>query len=99
MGNTRNSPDIGAIEYQLPLNTNSFEEVKLNLYPNPTNGEIKFVNRYETEIAEIFTVFGQLIKSFELKNGENELDLSNLSSGIYFVKIGTTTEKIIKNSH
>ena len=98
-GNTRNIPDIGAIEYQAPLNINGFEKKLLNLYPNPTNGEIKFVNSNEIEIAEIFNIFGQLTKTFNLISGENRLDISNISDGIYFVKIGVNTDKIIKKSH
>ncbi len=98
-GNTRNNPDIGAVEYQTPLNINSFELDNVNLYPNPTKGEIKIVNTQEVETAEIFNVFGQLSKTFALKKRENILDLSNLSDGLYFVKIGLKTEKIIKISH
>jgi hypothetical protein len=32
----------------------------------------------------------------EMKDKREELDLSNLSSGVYFIRIGSFTKKLIK---
>ena len=76
----------------------------LNFYPNPvTNGKLYITskNNEDKQIA-IFDVLG---KKMEVKiNNENsnnlQLDLSNASTGIYFVKIQSnnqiTTKRITK---
>jgi hypothetical protein len=100
-GNPRNDLDIGAVEYQNPLSANAFEKSSHDLIisPNPINGIVNFVNNGKSETIEIYNVFGQLIISFNLENGVNKLDLSNLSEGVYFVKNKKYTMKIIKNSN
>lgn len=75
--------------------TLSIEEQVLNqfsLYPNPSSGRVEV--SFDTNIGQnvevqIFDINGRILKSFEVKNPSNQFgfDLSDLSSGVYFVKL------------
>lgn len=72
------------------------------IYPNPSSG--KFMITATSEIKEIFVfdVLGDIVLKTELNTNEiKQIDLSDKSNGIYFVKInvnGTTlTRKIVKD--
>ena len=75
-------------------------EESIGLFPNPTNGkcEIKMVNGNPLTI-EVYNMFGK--KVHEMNNWKNSstIDLSLLTSGIYFLQIKTTngnsTKKIV----
>jgi len=74
----------------------SLPEQKL-FFPNPANDYI-FVEMGATEpdlAVEIYELTGKLIKSFPLVETEKGLDISELEKGLYFVKIGTETQKLI----
>ena len=77
----------------------------VRVFPNPTTGELRITN-YELRIkdVEVFDVYGRKQKAErrkgEKENGKVVMDISELHSGIYFVKIttekGAVTKKIVK---
>lgn len=68
----------------------------VSIYPNPTSGIITVKGKEGSQI-QVFNSIGELILSTELKNETIELDLSNQSNGIYFIRVGSATNKIIKD--
>lgn len=87
------------------LSANSFEANQVAIYPNPSNGifNIGFGNLSPNKI-EVYDISGKLIlqkNSLEVTNNQTNIDLSNTSTGVYFVKISTDnntiTKRIIKN--
>ncbi|MBK7140009.1 MAG: T9SS type A sorting domain-containing protein [Bacteroidetes bacterium] len=73
-------------------NTNAVNEMNISLFPNPNNGH--FVVNYTALVTKnttvnIFDIYGKLVNStdFTLNEGQNtlELNLDNLSNGIYFL--------------
>lgn len=77
-------------------NNNSFQ-----FYPNPTSGVIynKFMND-DIKMYSISDVTGKVLKQETSFSNKGRIDLSNLSNGIYFIRIetdnNTFTSKIIK---
>lgn len=78
----------------LAVNENSIQSIQV--YPNPTQGIIKFGS--ENQHVALLNVTGkQLVKAFT-----NQLDLTRFDSGVYFIQLmnenGTilSTEKVIK---
>ncbi|MDY7394678.1 spondin domain-containing protein [Aureibaculum sp. 2210JD6-5] len=78
-------------------------ERAVSVYPNPSNGEIS-INNIGTHIlekAEIFSVNGQKVKEFKQISKNNNLNITSLQSGLYFIKLksdrGSTVKKIIVN--
>ncbi len=68
----------------------SDKELKLTLYPNPTSDWITLSNVPSNCTITIFDLYGQLLitKKSESLNSDITLDVSNLKSSIYLIKIG-----------
>lgn len=71
--------------------------LKVTLYPNPTKERFTIATDAEIATVEIYSTQGQKVLTATQKN----IDISNLASGIYFVKIETaektqTIQKIVK---
>lgn len=69
----------------------------LAMYPNPGNGLVYFSEPYRGTVS-VYSLTGDLLYTEDLKEAR-QLDLRNLSSGVYFVKLqgkeGTLTERLV----
>ncbi|MBC7557552.1 MAG: T9SS type A sorting domain-containing protein [Chryseobacterium sp.] len=70
-------------------------------YPIPSDNELIIfdaLNDGDTGSIEIYSTTGQKISSQNVKqnNGEIILNIQSLATGVYFYKIGTTSNKFIK---
>lgn len=85
---------LGVNEYS--LNANS-----VKLYPNPTDDKVTIVNKSSIKInsATIIDANGRLIQKLTLNenNGEMTISLKSLPSGVYFIKLNSDKEEIIKS--
>jgi len=95
--------DIFLLKLSESLATNKNKIDDFWVYPNPTNDFITldFSNYNDVELyAEMFNILGQKVKVFENISPSEKLDLSELTSGIYLIKINyngeTQTIKIKK---
>ena len=76
---------------------------KISLYPNPVNDKltIKIPNLYAVTNAAIYSLTGSKVKIFSIKQTTQNLDISSLNKGIYFLKVENNkkveTFKIVKN--
>lgn len=68
---------------------------QLNIYPNPV-GDICFVEAVSSGVLSIYTISGQLIKNHILIQGNNELNMSELTSGLYIAKFNEGVFKLRK---
>jgi len=68
---------------------------KKHIYPNPVINEINVYGE-ENDVMRIFQVDGQLVGQFQLKKGNNNIKLNNMSPGIYVVKTNTQHQTFIK---
>jgi hypothetical protein len=80
------------------LNDNIFNAV--NMFPNPAKDVVQFSkNSNELLDVEIFDTLGKSLMKF--KNVQNELNISTLGTGIYFVKmtlgVKAATKKLVVN--
>jgi len=66
------------------------------IYPNPNNGKITIVSTQQEKTISITNSFGQLIYLADMMEEKTEIDLSKAARGIYFVRMGTTIKKIVK---
>jgi subtilisin family serine protease len=79
------------------VNTTEF-----TIFPNPVQNQLKFLTNQDLSSmasVEIFNALGQSVFQAKMPN-DRQLNVSNLSSGMYFVKVSDgnqfTTKKIIK---
>lgn len=76
-----------------------FSEEEFSVYPNPASSIVNITVSpgvlIGTKQYHLFNAYGQTIGNFEIVNGVNQIDVSNLTNGIYFLKIGNTAKKIV----
>ena len=66
----------------------------LRVFPNPTTEKIRLSAKTTLTRLALYDVYGKLILKKE--NDTENLDVSHLNSGIYFLEIYSNTEKVIK---
>lgn len=86
-------------KYQDPtLTLNEFDNHEFALFPNPTTDSFTIKSNDVINSVSIFDVQGKTVKSFS--NGLVTYSISDLNSGLYFVRIksskGGTTKKLLK---
>jgi len=80
-------------DFDVPLIENSI----YSFYPNPASDFITIDLVDNSDIAlSLFDVSGTEVYKQEIKNKSTEIDLTTLSAGIYFLKLGSKIEKFIK---
>ncbi|MDW5290818.1 T9SS type A sorting domain-containing protein [Formosa sp. PL04] len=85
----------------LSISNNTDIETKFLVYPNPVSDIITIdFKSSNTAKMQIIDYLGKTVISDEIQNGTKSIDLSHLSSGLYFIKVSdkqeTFTRKIIK---
>ena len=64
-----------------------------NIYPNPTSGLVNIISEGEQSVT-IFNMVGQRV--FEgCCNGEMQIDMKRFGAGIYAVKVGNETQRVV----
>jgi len=82
------------------LPSQSFELQNIVLYPNPSKGIFNVaLGTIEPTTIEVYDLTGKIIwfkKDIIVSNSEVLLDLSNISQGVYFVKITANKQSTVK---
>ena len=77
------------------INDNYMTDV--NVYPNPVKDRLYIETSTQTQSIEIYDVYGRLqVTKTPSHQGDLSVDVSDLNSGIYFVKIKTEEGNIVK---
>lgn len=77
-----------AVLETISIQENLFEETYV--YPNPTNGKLSIDRPKEGKsVVSIISLSGKIVKLIEIYNKHSEIDLGNLSEGVYFIEINT----------
>ncbi len=81
------------------LNISEIEENNINIYPNPVDDNLYFngINFNNNSAISIYNVLGKKILEATINN-DKPIDVSNLTSGLYFIKFNTLSKtfKILK---
>jgi len=73
-------------------------ENDLRIYPNPiTNGKlfVELPNEIENVLIQIYDLSGKLVLTQTANHPKTEINVSHLQKGVYIVKFGTTTTRIV----
>lgn len=72
------------------LANNEFDKDAFNIYPNPTVSVLNIESKITAPLdLEFYDINGKLIKTKKLENQNQQVDVSNFFSGIYFIKISS----------
>jgi len=72
---------------------NTFTENKLNCYPNPAKNNIQIdyaIKGRPTSSSvkvTVYNILGNVVKTKEINSSQNNLDISELNSGVYFYQV------------
>jgi hypothetical protein len=97
---SRNPCNVNWFQFsETTLGVEKNENYSFQIYPNPVNNILK-IRKAEDANVQLFDSFGKLLLTSEIVKDDYELNVSALSSGIYFIKINrggkNTSKKIIK---
>gem|GEM_PF-2022662 len=86
--------------FEVSTGIGELDSVNLKVYPNPTDGRVtvNFSNeRKQGSVIQVYDIFGRLVQEInQTGNNEVNIDLSNHSNVIYFLKVDGQTVKVIK---
>ena len=76
-------------------------EASFNIYPNPVSDKLYIETEVEIEEVVVYDVFGrQQVTEIPSHQGDLSIDVADLNSGVYFVKVvtenGETVQRFIK---
>ena len=78
-------------------------EASLNIYPNPVNDKLYIESESEIKEVVVYDVYGRVqnLRNSETQQLSNSIDVTDLNSGVYFVKVvtenGETVKRILKH--
>lgn len=81
------------------LSVNGFDNKQVTIYPNPTSSKINLSLNFSKPLKyELYSTLGKQLIVGSIKSSHQEIDLSNLPSNIYFLKLGNQVFKILKSN-
>ncbi|MAP79647.1 MAG: hypothetical protein CL526_01035 [Aequorivita sp.] len=73
----------------LLLGTNQVSQTTTAFYPNPVQDVLHLNLKEAIDAVEVYTVTGQRVSNITINNTHTEIDFSNLTSGVYLVKVAS----------
>lgn len=90
--------DLGT--HTLSVSVNVLNETNVTLYPNPVQSNELYFNSNTPLNVEVYAITGKLILSKNLKNSSKSIEISDLNTGLYIVKMtndfGVQVKKLIR---
>ena len=84
--------------YTITIVDDAVEEMtaSFNVYPNPVNDRLYIETEAEVKEVVVYDVYGRRQQTTD--NGQQTLsiDVTNLSNGVYFVKVVTENGEVVK---
>jgi len=70
------------------------EDINVSVYPNPANNTVTINTNMDDEATlEILTLEGKVVKSEVLKSNSTEVNVSDLTNGIYLLNISNSSSR------
>lgn len=87
------------IKLEKSLSTDTFALTNVSVYPNPASSEFSInLEDYKNTKAHVIDMLGRTLKTANLSGKSTTINVSNLSSGVYFVQLqkGNSLSKALK---
>lgn len=89
------SSPAGPVTVEITVSITENNEIAFVLYPNPAENIVTIESVKDAEI-KIYSVNGQLVSQQNIAEGINNIDISELNAGLYFINVNGTMVKIVK---
>ena len=90
----------GIVNVTDPLSINDYNIIQLDVYPNPASEIVNIKLNILNEVAdlEIYNMLGKVVmkKSYDFNSGNLPLNISELSSGVYILKVSNSDSSSFK---
>ena len=91
-----NSPENMLVPESGPLSISEDDKIDFGLYPNPAKDVVTIKSANNITSIDVLNINGQLISTKKINSKNYQLSVSNLSSGIYFIKVHFNNTKTVK---
>ena len=83
--------EITKVEFKTTTESVAELDANFNVYPNPVNDKLYIETDAEIEEDVIYDIYGRVqnLRNSETQKLRNSIDVTNLNSGVYFVKVVT----------
>ncbi len=84
--------------YTTGINTMVSDNNTIKVFPNPSKGVITIETTTSViQKIQLISIEGKLLRDIQSTKNQMQLDLSALANGVYFLKVGNKTQKVILN--
>jgi hypothetical protein len=73
----------------LILGTQNVSQNTVSFYPNPVENILHLNSKEAIDAVSVYTITGQMVTNVTFNENKTELNLSNLASGVYLVKVSS----------
>lgn len=87
--------DISDIDQPVSVTENSSAKNGIRLWPNPSHGKLSIQSNLNIKSIELFSISGEKLNEIKLNRYEYTMDISDLSSGVYFFRVKTAKESTV----
>lgn len=87
-----------SIMYQVTTDDVGIEEVEqlISIYPNPSNANVTVNNIPTNAIIDVYNIVGEKVISTQSTSNTTTINVAELSSGTYFIKINSDSKSVTK---
>ena len=80
------------------IGINTADNTLIDIYPNPTKGivEVSLPQEFENQDIKLYNLQGVLLQTKVLHGGITQFDISSLPDGVYIIKVGETSCRVVK---
>jgi hypothetical protein len=88
--------DCATVNLEVGIKNKLENEIMVDVFPNPSNGQFSFVTPVQFDRIEIFDITGRVVK-YEMNtvSGTSTIELQNQSAGIYIMSMFGTNGQIL----
>ena len=86
--------NFGIAAYDASLSTGSFDSASFTAYPNPVKDMLNLSYSSDITSVEVYNMLGQKVITKTLNVSQGQIDMSNLNTGNYIVKV--TADGLVK---
>ncbi len=88
------------VDQTLSVDDNQLTDSEVTIFPNPAQNTIQISSNHILQKIVLFDILGKEVKTVENGTNTNNIDISQLTSGLYLAKIttqnGSITRRVIK---
>jgi hypothetical protein len=87
--------EISPVSAPAPISINTIAEESISVYPNPSAGSIVVKSTGSENAAILYDMRGSVVATYAIENAETRIDLGNIPNGIYLIRLGTHSTKLV----